>query len=368
VTSRRGPGTIKSYHRSKLATGVLSSVFVFLLLTVLVTSGLSRELADVARTVSSHQIGALIVFALMLGGLQGVLTLPFGFWSGYVLEHRYGLSSQSLGRWAWERAKGAAVGLPLGLGAAVIVYASLERFSMLWWLPAGAAFALLSVVLARLAPVVLLPIFYRLTPLEQGPLRDRVEALCRTAGLTVRGVLRFDLSKNTHKANAAFTGIGRSRRVLLGDTLLEGFTEEEIETVVAHELGHAVHGHIARGMMTGIALSLVTLAVSSVLYRWSLEAMGFARLTDLAALPLLVLWIALLATVTSPLGHLQTRSHERQADRYAVRMTGKKDAFVAALRKLQTLNLADPEPHPVVEALFYSHPPMAKRIALVEAL
>ena len=285
-----------------------------------------------------------------------------------MLEHRYGLSNQTLGRWTWERAKGLAIGLPLGLGAILLVYWTLETFGMLWWLPAGVAFALVSVILARLAPLVIIPLFYRLTPLESGALKDRLEVLCRNAGVAIRGIMAFNLSKNTRKANAAFTGMGASRRILLGDTLLENFTEEEIETVVAHELGHSVHRHVPRGIATGVLLSLGGLAGSAFLYRWSLETMGFSGLTDLAALPLLALWISLIASITAPLGNLQSRRHEREADRYAVHATGKKAAFIGALRKLQHSNLADPAPHPLVEVLFYSHPPMAKRIAMAEAL
>jgi STE24 endopeptidase len=368
VTSGREGDRIKSYHRRKLGTGVFSSVFVFLLLWLLPASGLSGVLAEFSRGVSDHPAGALVVFALLVGGLQTLVSLPFGFYSGYVLEHRYSLSTQTLGRWTWEHAKALAVGLPLGLGAVLLVYWTLATFGMLWWLPAGAAFALVSIILARLSPLIILPLFYRLRPLESNPLRTRIEDLCANAGLAIRDIMTFNLSKNTRKANAAFTGIGRSRRVLLGDTLLEGFTDDEITTVVAHELGHNVHRHIVRGIVTGVGLSFGTLALAALLYGWSLERMGFSGLTDLAALPLLALWIALVGSVTSPLGHLQSRHHERQADRYAVRATGNKEAFVAALRKLQVTNLADPAPHPLVEALFYSHPPMAKRIAMVESL
>jgi len=369
VTSRREPETIKAYHRRKLATGVSSSVFVFLLLASLVVSGLSRTFGRVAEGLSAHPIGALIVFTVMIGGLYLLVTFPFHYYSGYVLEHRYGLSGQSLGHWMLEQAKGLAISLPLGLGAVLLAYVTLERFGMFWWIPAGIVAAAVSVILAQLAPLVILPIFYRLRPLEEThPLRVRIESLCREAGITIQGIVTFDLSTHTRKANAAFTGIGPSRRILLGDTLLAEFTEEEISTVVAHELGHAVGRHLVRGIATGVVLSFVVLALSTFAYGWSLRQMGFAGLTDLAALPLLALWIALLSTAVSPLGHLQSRSYERQADRYAVRATGNKQAYLEALRKLQVTNLADPAPHPLVEALLYSHPSMAKRIAMVEAL
>ena len=262
--------------------------------------------------------------------------------------------------------KGLALGAPLAAGVFCILFFCLGNFGAAWWLPVGIALTLISVVLVRVAPVLIMPVFYRFTPLVDGTLKEKIVRLCESAGVHVEGVFSFDLSKNTRKANAAFTGIGRSRRIILGDTLVNSFSEDEIETVFAHELGHYRFGHIRTGILTGTASTFAGLYIASRLYGWSAAALHFSSTTDLGALPLLAIWLSLFGLLTSPVGNMISRHHERQADAYAVRTTGKRDAFVAALRKLADMNLADPEPHPLVEFMFYSHPPIAKRIRALE--
>ncbi len=358
----------KKYNRTKLITGIVSSVFSFLLLVLLALSGWSRALAAWAAGVLAFPYAGLILFAAAVGLLETVLTLPFRFFSGYVLEHRYGLSNQSLGRWAWERLKGALVGAPLGLVVLVMLYYCVSTWPALWWLPLGAALTLLSVVLARLAPVLILPLFYTLTPFPEGALRERLLRLCERAGLSVRGVFSFNLSKNTKKANAGFTGIGRAKRVILGDTLVAEFTDDEIETVFAHELGHYHYHHIALGIVIGTVSTFAGLFLASLAYGWSLAALGFAGPADVAALPLLGIWLALYGLVTTPAGNMLSRRQEYQADRYAVTATGKAAAFASALDKLAVTNLADREPSPLIEFFLYSHPSISKRIRRVESL
>ncbi len=368
MTSFRRSSKAKIYNRIKLTTGVSSSVFVFILLLALVLSGWSREMDRFAHAVSSNSFAALLVFVLAIGLLQACVTLPLAFFTGYTVEHRYHLSNQTVGGWFLEQVKGYAVGLPLVLGLLALVYFSLRSLGQWWWLPVATILTLLSVVLARIAPVVILPLFYKFVPLEEGTLKERILNLCTTAGIRINGIFTFNLSKNTKKANAGFAGIGRARRIILADTLVDDFTEEEIETVFAHEMGHYVHRHILQGILAGAASTFISLFLAAQLYQWSVTELGFSSVTQLAALPLLALWLSLLGLVFSPLGNILSRHHERQADTYAVRTTGKRDAFVAALRRLASMNLADPEPHPLVELLFYTHPPMAKRIRFLESL
>jgi STE24 endopeptidase len=305
---------------------------------------------------------ALFIFAIAIGAIQTVVTLPLGFYSGYILEHRFGLSNQTLWQWAWEHIKGLAVSAPLGLALLSFLYFCLQNYRDQWWLPVSIALAGVTVLLARLAPIVILPLFYKFTPINEGPLKDRLLRLCSGAGLRIEGVFAFNLSKKTRKANAGFTGIGKSKRIILGDTLVREFSEEEIETVFAHELGHYTHHHIAIGIATGIVSTFAGLFLAARIYAISLDWLGFVDRTDLAALPLLAIWLAVFGLVTSPLGNMLSRRHERQADRYAVERTGNRAAFIAALQKLSAMNLADSSPHPIVEFLFYSHPPIAKRI------
>jgi STE24 endopeptidase len=362
------PGRAKTYHRIKLLAGISSSVLSFALILFIVASHLSGEIEFLARSLFSNDYGALLLFALCIGLLQSLTTLPISFYAGYIIEHRYELSNQSLGRWAWERLKGMLVAMPLLLAVLMFLYYSLVTYRELWWLPLAIVLTLASVVLARVAPVLLMPLFYKFTPLSDGSLKERILALCRKTGLSVNGVFLFNLSKNTKKANAGFTGIGKSKRIILGDTLVNEFSEEEIETVFAHELGHYKHRHIMTGIVVSMLSTFVGLFLTAHVYAWSMRWFGFTSISEMAALPLLALWLSVYGLVTSPIGNMISRRHERQADAYAVRNTGNTAAFVAALRKLASMNLADPEPHPLVEFLFYSHPSIARRIAAVESI
>ncbi len=362
------PETAKLYSRIKLRLGIASSVCSFIALVLFVAFGWSRDVATIALSISPNDYIAVIVFVMLTGLLGMCVSFPFGFYSGYVIEHRYGLSNQTLGRWAWERLKGSLIAAPLMIAVLLILYYCLNTYGNMWWLPVSIALTFFSVILARFAPIVIMPLFYTFTPIPDGSLKNRILALCEKAGVRIEGIFSFNMSKNTRKANAAFTGIGRAKRIILGDTLLKEFTEEEIEAVFAHELGHYTHRHILIGMIVSFISTFVGLYLASQLYAASLQWLGYSAITEIAALPLLALWLSVFGLVTSPLGNMLSRHHERQADRYAARSAGSAQAFVSALRKLATTNLADPEPHPLIEFLFYSHPSIAKRIRMVEAL
>ncbi len=361
-------GKAKSYNRIKLATSVSSSLFTFTLLLTLILTGWSRELAHFSQSVNPNPFVALLIFAFIIGLAELALTFPLSYVSGYSTEHHFRLSNQTFGHWVWEQLKSALVSLPIATALLLALYFCLDRFGSWWWVPVGLIVTAFSVVLARLAPVMLFPLFYTFTPLPDGPLRRRILDLCRQGGVPVQGIYTFNISKNTRKGNAAFTGIGRSRRIILGDTLLHELSEDEILTVFAHELGHYVHRHIAIGIAVGACMTFVGLFITSRLYEWSLPWGGFTSVRDIAGLPLLALWLSLFGLATAPVVNMLSRRHEQQADVYAVRSTGLKEAFIAALRRLMSMNLSDPDPHPFIAFFFYSHPPMNRRIRTVEGL
>ncbi len=368
VLASADPAKAKQYSRTKLGLGIASSAFSFALVLVIVLSGISVELRNWTLSLASNEYAAVVLFLLAVGIIQSLVTLPIGFYSGFIVEHRYNLSNQTFGRWVWERVKGLLVGAPLMLAVVLVLYYCLRTYADWWWLPVSIVLTFFSIVLARIVPTFIMPLFYKFTPIENGSLKERISNLCNNAGVHIEGIFSFNMSKNTKKANAGFTGIGKSKRIILGDTLVQEFSEEEIETVFAHELGHYKHKHILVGIAVGILSTFVGLYVTSKLYSLSLGWFGFESISDLAALPLLGLWLSVFGLVTSPLGNVLSRKHEREADRYAVTTTKNKGAFISALRKLADTNLADPEPHPLVEFLFYSHPSIARRIALVESL
>lgn len=354
---------VKRYNRTKLIVSLTGGVVSFCFTLALLTFGTTHRFEQYALSVSSNIYLALLIFSVLFGIVSSIASLPFSFFSGFILEHRYGMSNQSFAQWCWEGLKGMLISLPIMLPLALLGYFFLLTFDVFWWLPVAVSLFIVSIGLSRIAPVLILPLFYKLTPLEDSPLKDRILALTDDTRMAVEGIYTFNLSKTTKKANAAFTGIGRSKRILLGDTLMENFTSDEIETVFAHELGHYTHGHIRKGIIVGTLSIFIGLYLTSLAYAASLPWFGFTAITQLAALPLLTLWLGLYSLVTSPISNILSRKHEFEADRYAVERTGNRPAFVSTMNKLASMNLADRAPHPLVEFLFYNHPSIEKRIA-----
>jgi STE24 endopeptidase len=234
-----------------------------------------------------------------------------------------------------------------------------------WWLWAAAGYLLFVVVLSNLAPVLIMPLFNKYVPLgeEYADLVARLTALAARAGTRVSGVYHFDMSRRTKAANAALTGIGNTRRIILGDTLLTEFTGDEVETVIAHELGHHVHRDIPVGIVISGALTLVGLFLAAQVLSSGAAALGFAGPADIAALPLLVLSLGVFGLLTMPLNNAYSRWREVRADRYALDATHKPQAFANAMTRLANQNLADADPEPWVVLLLYSHPPIRDRLA-----
>ena len=307
-------------------------------------------------------------FGAVFGGIYFLIDLPLSYYSGFLLPHRYGLATQTLLGWVSDQVKGILVGGILGLLVLEVIYAVLRAAPETWWLWAGGILLSFNVILANLAPVLLFPIFYKFKPLEAeyADLAERLVRLAERAGTRVRGVYQFDMSRRTKAANAALTGLGNTRRILLGDTLLAEFTPAEIETVLAHELGHHVHRDIPIGIIVESVVTLAGLFLASLGLRWGVKAFGFAGVSDVAALPLLGLVMGAYGLVIMPLGNAFSRWRERRADEYALQATGNSAAYASALTRLANQNLAEADPEPWVEFLLYSHPALSKRIAMAK--
>jgi STE24 endopeptidase len=357
---------VKRYQRQKLLASILNTLLSMTWLAVLglwLGPILGRWYTECFGTREDLR---LLLCAMVLGVSLEVLTLPVSFWSGFILEHRYQLSNQTLGGWLTATFKGYVVGAVLGLIFVYGLYAILWLTGDWWWLWATAGWLLLTLVLVRLMPLVILPIFYKVTPLDDGDLASRLRRLADGTGLSIQGVYQLHLSEETRKANAALAGLGRSRRVLLGDTLLQQFTPEEIEVVFAHEVGHHVHRHLPKMIVVSVVLALAGLGLVDLILRQLAPALGYESLRDPAALPLLLLVLGLFGLTLSPVQNALSRFFETQCDRYALQRTGNVAAYRSAFEKLARLNKSDPDPHPVIAWLFYDHPPIRERLALAE--
>jgi STE24 endopeptidase len=235
-----------------------------------------------------------------------------------------------------------------------------------WWLIAAAAFFVVSVLLGQLAPVLIVPLFYKVEPIENAPLAERMDRLVEGTGLAIEGVYRLGLSADTQKANAMLAGLGRTRRVLMGDTLLDKFTPEEIEVIFAHEVGHHVHRHIPKMIATGLVLSLLGFwLLDRTLVWWA--TVPTAAEAPTSSLPLVMFTMTAFMLLLSPLQNAISRHYERQCDRYALKRTHNATAYRSAFQKLAQLNKADPDPNPIEVFLLHSHPPIKERLAMAEA-
>jgi STE24 endopeptidase len=304
------------------------------------------------------------VFVVLLG--EGV-QLPFAFYQGVTLERRYGLSTQTTWRWWLDQAKGLALGLVFAVGASLLTWYLLRWSPERWWMIGALCFAVILVGLVQVAPVFLLPIFYELKPLARQELARRLVALAERAGAPVLGVFEWRLSDRTRKANAALAGIGRTRRILLSDTLLAEHSDDEIEVVLAHELAHHVHQDIWKGIGLDVALIGLGFYLSDHVLTFFAGRFGLLSKDDVAGFPLIVLTAGAVSILLMPLANALSRAHERRADRFALDLTKNASAFVSAMRRLGSQNLAEERPSRFVEVMFYSHPPMSARIAAAQA-
>ena len=363
----RAPHEVKRYQRQKLTAKVASAVATFawlVMLAFVIGPRVGPELREIAG--EHNRILQVILMGMLVGISLEAVTLPIDFWSGYLVEHQHGLSTQTLSAWMVRRLKGYLVGSVIGLMLLGGLYWVLWVAGDWWWLLATAGWLALTLVLGRLLPIVILPLFYKVTPLDDRRLLDRLRRLCEGTGLTVEGIYRLHLSNETRKANAALAGLGRTRRVLLGDTLLDSFTPEEIEVVFAHEVGHHVHRHLIKGIVLGVVLATAGFKIVDVVLRGAAESLGYLGLTDPAALPLVLLILATFGLLLSPMQNAISRAFEVQCDRYALAKTGFKESFRTAFAKLARMNKSDPDPNPIVVWLFYDHPPIRARLALAE--
>ena len=361
------------YHRLRRRSDVLGTAAGGALLIGLLATGAHLRLREVGSIVGAiigngwEEPGTVVGTALALFLLLQLIELPFAFYQGYRLEHRYGLSTQRLGQWWADHAKGAALGGAFATIAASLVYWAMRSTPTWWWALSAIAAVTALVGLVHLAPVLLLPLFYSFKPLDRPALASRLLTLADRARTRVVGINEWVLSAHTRKANAALTGMGRTRRILLSDTLLASYSDDEIEVVLAHELSHHVHHDLWRGMalqaaMIGAAFFAAHLALDA----WAVR-LRLGGIDDPAGLPLLLLVAGGCSTAWLPLTNALSRAHERRADRYALEITGHSEAFISAMKRLAQQNLAEEFPSAMVRWFFYSHPPIRERVDAARA-
>jgi len=348
----------REYSSLKRRLGFFEAIFVLAALSAIIFSGFSSYLTGLFNIPA---IPSAIVYFLILIAAFEIVTAPVSYYGGYILPRRYGISTQNFRQWLSDVLKGGLIELFLGVAAVAVIYWLLNSFPEIWWLIAWGLMLIVTVIFSLLAPVLLVPIFYKVRPMEGSELKTRLENLAAKAGAKVQGIYTLDFSSKGTTANAGLMGIGKTRRIVVSDTLINRYTPAEIEVITAHEIAHHLHGDIFRLFIVQSAIYLLIFRITDLLFGYSAAQIGFSGIADPSALPLLLLIFTFLAAIASPLLNAYSRKAETQADAFAITLTRDPDSFIDAMTRLTNQNLAVADPPKWDEFIFHDHPSYNKR-------
>ncbi|HEU0001707.1 MAG TPA: M48 family metallopeptidase [Ktedonobacteraceae bacterium] len=357
----------KAYARIRRRLSYISMGIAAAGVCLLLFTGIAGWLRDLLRSLDWQPVHGwfplqVLCFFLIVMLIYEIVTAPLGYY-GFRLSHRYGLSVMTIKSWLRDLFVGLLLELVLGIAAFEFIYWLLAAQPDSWWLWVALALLFFSVIMANLAPVLLFPLFYKFRPLPEGELTQRLMALAKRANTRVRGVYTFDMSRKTTAANAALMGLGNTRRIVLGDTMLDRYSNEEIEVVLAHELGHHVHHDIWKLIISQSLITLAGLYLANVIFHQVVDTHHlYAGFADTATIPLLLALMALFGFIVMPLNNGFSRYVEYHADEYALQSTRMIEPFKSAMTRLANQNLSDIAPSPIIEFLFYDHPSTGKRL------
>ena len=356
----------KRYSRTKLAALLLSTLWTLARLAWFASDRRAARLqASIASGIPDRRLAAPAFFAATTA-LSWLSSLPVAYFGSHEVERRFGLTKQSSRGWLGDQAKSLLLGVLLQTPLLTGAYAVIRRRPRDWWLIIAGASVPLTVALSNLAPVLLMPLFNRFQPLRDEALAGQVRALAARGGVRISDVYEMDMSRQSEKPNAMFTGLGSTKRIVLGDTLLARFPPDQIEAIIAHELAHQVHGDIWRligfGAGAGFGMAWLLSRIAPLAVRRTSEQTGVSELADEASLPVLALLMTAMGFVLMPMQAAFSRAIERRADRFAVELTRNGEAYARAMEGLAAQSLADPDPPRPVVVMLYSHPPIVERI------
>lgn len=352
--------TSKVYARKKLTLSIASFIFECVILVAVYRAGVSEWFLSLSTSVSMTPFVYRLMYIILLVFFMTLVSMPFDFYGSYRIEHAYNLSRQTFARWIWDYTKKFLLQLVVALVLIEILYVFLDAFPATWWIWMWLFWNLFNSAAVYVFPYIVIPLFYKMEKLDDESIVDMVRTLAARVGFPVQAVEKINLGKDTVKANAALVGMGKSKRVILADTLLAAFTVDEIKSVVAHELGHETKRHIPKLVVAMALFSLGVIYAGQHL----LTAVCPTSLNDITFLPCILVFLAVAFFVLSPLHNAYSRKLEREADAFALELTHDSTAFISMMQKLATRNCADMNPHPLVEFFFYSHPSPAKRISM----
>jgi len=357
----------KKYSSLKYSAAIFETFYLLLLLFSFLASGYSKSLANIIISKTGNSFLLLPVYLLAISIGYYVLTLPLSFYHSYILEHKFSLSNQKIKDWIIDQVKAGILTYIIGIILVFAFYFILDKSPHAWWFIVSLFWIFFSLILARLTPTIIIPLFFKYKKLSNEGLRQRIISLAKKMGVRILDVFEIDFSKKTLKANAAFVGVGKTKRVLLADTLKDKYTDDEVEVILAHEFAHYRLKHLVKLIFVNACATLFIFYIIFVTSGNALQFFGFASLSDIAAMPLIFIYFIIFGIVSQPFEAYISRRFEREADREALEVTEAKTAFISMMNKLGEQNLADRTPHPLIKLYFFDHPPIDERIKMAES-
>jgi len=358
----------KKYSSLKYTLVILDIAYILALLLIFTGFGISKILAQRLLNLTPNYYIIVPLYFLMISVFYYVFSFPLNFYSSYILEHKFCLSEQKIEDWLKDQIKAGTIYYIISIILIALFYYILKYFTSTWWWVISIVWIFFSLILARIAPVVIIPLFFKYKKLSNDILRERIMNLANKMRVKILDVFEIDFSKKTLKANAAFVGIGNTKRVILGDTLKDKYSDNEIEVILAHEFAHYKLKHLLKLILIN---SLATILAFYFIFKTSgnvLGLFGLSSLSDIAALPVIIMYLVVFGIVMQPFQNYISRHLEKNADKMALSVTGLKGAFVSMMEKLSNQNLADRNPRPLIKFFFFDHPPVDERINMARSL
>ena len=353
----------KKYSSIKYALVIIETAYLFVLLLVFLNFGFSKALKSEVFGVTANDYLAVALYLFIISAVYYILNLPFNFYHSFLLERKFSLSNQKIKDWLFDQVKSAILSYLVIFTLLCAFYYILKIFPNYWWLAISIFWVFFSLILAKLTPIIIIPLFFKYKKLSDQILRERIIKLADKMQIKILDVFEIDFSKKTLKANAAFVGVGLTKRVVLADTLKDKYSHDEIEVILAHEFSHYKLRHLLKLIALNSFAIILTFYFIYISHMFTLSLFSFSALSDIAALPVIFIYFLLFGIIMQPFENYVSRRLEANADRLALNSTGLKDAFISMMEKLAAQNLADRSPHPLIKFFFFDHPPTEERIA-----
>ncbi|MFH0790996.1 MAG: M48 family metallopeptidase, partial [Candidatus Omnitrophota bacterium] len=356
------------YSSLKYTLSILDTAYLLALLLIFTGFGLSKILAPRLLNLTTNYYIIVPLYLLIISLVYYLVSRPLNFYSSYILDHKFCLSKQKIKDWILDQIKAGIIYYIIALILIASFYYILKRYAYTWWWVISIVWIFFSLILARLTPIVIIPLFFKYKKISHDSLRERIMNLANKMKVKILDVFEIDFSKKTLKANAAFVGIGNTKRVILADTLKDKYSDDEIEVILAHEFAHYKLKHLQKLILINSFVMILTFYIMFKTNSSVLRFFGEYFLSDIAAFPVILIYFVIFGVIIQPFQNYLSRLFEINADKMALQITGSKPAFISMMEKLSCQNLSDRKPHPIIKIFFFDHPPVDERIALARAV